>query len=219
MLNGATTSSLHILTYSQGAKPSELVIEACRRNNVDLLKEVIEGCTTSEAATKLLNDSKSVLGSHAYHEAASRGNCMDHPNSTQYTSFGLTHPTDEIIDYLLDQEGFECDPLNKREGDTPLHSAVRWANEQGKENHAFAIQLIEMMLEAGSDPRIRNKAKLKAADLVNPSNKELREAIQKAEYVMQNEGDFVDVEEEEDEGPTGSNSDSDFDEPETGARR
>lgn len=75
-----------------------------------------------------------------------------------------------------------------------------------------------MMLEAGSDPRIRNKAKLKAADLVNPSNTELREAIQKAEYVMQNEGDFVDVE-EEDDGPTGSNSDSDFDEPETSARR
>lgn len=76
-----------------------------------------------------------------------------------------------------------------------------------------------MMMEAGSDPRIRNKAKLKAADLVNPSNTELREAIQKAEYVMQNEGDFVDVEVEDDEGPTGSNSDSDFDEPETNARR
>ena len=136
-----------------------------------------------------------------------------------YKSSQLTWTADEIIDYLLDQEGFECDPLNKREGDTPLHSAVRWANEQGKENHDFVIQLVEMMLDAGSDPRIRNKAKLKAADLVNPSNTELREAIQKAEYVMQNEGDFVEVEDEEDEGPTGSNSDSDFDEPETGARR
>ena len=136
-----------------------------------------------------------------------------------YKSSQLTWTADEIIDYLLDQEGFDCDKLNKREGATPLHSAVRWANEQGKENHDFVIQLIEMMLDAGSDPRIRNKAKLKAADLVNPSNTELREAIQKAEYVMQNEGDFVEVEDEEDEGPTGSNSDSDFDEPETGARR
>ena len=120
---------------------------------------------------------------------------------------------------MLDQEGFECDPINKREGDTPLHTAVRWANEQGKENHEFAIQLIEMMLEAGSDPRIRNKAKLKAAELVTPSNTELREVIQKAEYVMQNEGDFVDAEEEDDEGPTGSNSDSDFDEPESNPRK
>jgi hypothetical protein len=54
---------------------------------------------------------------------------------------------------LLDQEGFECDPINKREGDTPLHSAVRWANEVAEEQKEFASSLIEMMLEAGSDPR------------------------------------------------------------------
>ncbi len=61
--------------------------------------------------------------------------------------------TDDIIDMLLDQEGFECDPINKREGDTPLHSAVRWANEVPQEQKEFATSLIEMMLEAGSDPR------------------------------------------------------------------
>jgi hypothetical protein len=65
--------------------------------------------------------------------------------------------------------------------------------------------------------RIRNKAKLKAVDLVNPANKDLREELQKAEYVMQNQGDFIDVEAEDDEGPTGSNSDSDFDEDEAPA--
>jgi hypothetical protein len=54
---------------------------------------------------------------------------------------------------LLDQEGFECDPINKREGDTPLHSAVRWANEVSEDQMEFASSLIEMMLEAGSDPR------------------------------------------------------------------
>jgi hypothetical protein len=54
---------------------------------------------------------------------------------------------------LLDQEGFECDPINKREGDTPLHSAVRWANEVSEKQMEFASSLIEMRLEAGSDPR------------------------------------------------------------------
>ncbi len=54
---------------------------------------------------------------------------------------------------LLDQEGFECDPINRREGDTPLHSAVRWANEVREDQREFASSLIEMMLEAGSDPR------------------------------------------------------------------
>ena len=56
-------------------------------------------------------------------------------------------------------------------------------------------------------------------DLVNPRNTELRDLLQKAEYVMQNQGDFIDVEEEEDEGPTGSNSDSDFDEPELNGKK
>jgi len=179
----------------EGAKPSELVIEACRRNNTELLTSVIESCTSPEAVAKLLNESKSVLGNYAYHEAASKGNY-------------------EIIDMLLDQEGFECDPINTREGDTPLHSAVRWVNEQPAENYEYGASLIEMMLEAGSDPRIRNKAKLKAVDLVDPRNTELRDVLQKAEYVMQNQGDFIDAEAEEEEGPTGSNSDSDFDEEE-----
>jgi ankyrin repeat protein len=62
--------------------------------------------------------------------------------------------TDEIIDLLLDQEGFECDPINRREGDTPLHSAVRWVNEQSTENQEYGYSLIEMMLEAGSDPKL-----------------------------------------------------------------
>ena len=53
---------------------------------------------------------------------------------------------------LLDQEGFECDPTNKIDGDTPLHAAVRWANQQPESNKEFVHGLIEMMLEAGSDP-------------------------------------------------------------------
>lgn len=56
-------------------------------------------------------------------------------------------------------------------------------------------------------------------DLVNPRNTELRDLLQKAEYVMQNQGDFIEVEEEEEEGPTGSNSDSDFDEPEQNGKK
>lgn len=73
--------------------------------------------------------------------------------------------------------------------------------------------------DQGSNYRIRNKAKLKAADLVNPANTELRDLLQKAEYVLQNQGDFIDAEEEEDEGPTGSNSDSDFDEEPTNGKK
>lgn len=61
---------------TQGASTKELLIEACRRNNVDLLQEIISGCKSDEEISDLLNNTTSVLGNHLYHEAALRGNCM-----------------------------------------------------------------------------------------------------------------------------------------------
>jgi hypothetical protein len=123
---------------------------------------------------------------------------------------------------LLDQEGFECDPINRIEGDTPLHSAVRYVNTLTEsqpltdEISEFAKELIGMMVEAGSDPRIRNKANLTAYQLTDPRNEKLKQQLQDAVDIMQNQGDFIDAEEEEaaeEEGDdyTGSGSDSDFD--------
>ena len=55
--------------------------------------------------------------------------------------------------------------------------------------------------------RIRNKAKLKPMELVDPRNSELRASLQKAEFTMTAGDDVVDND-AEDEGPTGSASDS-----------
>lgn len=64
------------LVNSQGAKPSELLIEAARRNNTDLLQEVIDDAGGPEKAAVLLNETKTVMGNYIYHEAALQGNCM-----------------------------------------------------------------------------------------------------------------------------------------------
>jgi len=186
-------------TEVEGAKPSELLIEACRRNNTELLQEVIDSCKNPEEVAELLNSTKTVLGNYLYHEAALRGNA-------------------EVIDMLLDQEGFECDPINEREGDTPLHSMVRWINEQPEDEWEYGRQLVDMMIEAGNDPRIKNKANLTAELLVDPRNETLRLALQDALDLQFNAGDVIDLEkeaEEEDEALAsdyeGSASDSDFD--------
>ncbi|KAJ4185948.1 hypothetical protein NW767_012809 [Fusarium falciforme] len=156
-----------------GASVKELLIEACRRNNTDLLTECLEDKSDPEI-TKLLNETTTVMGNHLYHEAASRGNY-------------------EIIDLLLDQPDFECDPLTRLEGDTPLHTAIRWINSEPPAQRPFGNALVEMMLEAGSNPRVKNKARLTPYQLVDPTNKELRELIQKHEYANQNAGDFINV--------------------------
>ncbi|KAK3949923.1 hypothetical protein QBC32DRAFT_348023 [Pseudoneurospora amorphoporcata] len=158
----------------EGASVGEQLIEACRRNNTDLLSEILSS-KSDEEISSLLNDTTTVMGNHLYHEAALRGNY-------------------EIIDMLLDQPGFECDPVNRIEGDTPLHSAIRWINSEPEAQREFGNALVDMMLEAGSNPRVKNKGGLTALQLVDPRNKGLRELIQKHEYALLNAGDFVSAE-------------------------
>jgi hypothetical protein len=97
---------------------------------------------------------------------------------------------------LLDQPNFECDPINRVEGDTPLHTAIRWINSEPAEQREFGNALVDMMLEAGSSSRIKNKGGLTAYQLVDPRNSALRELIQKHEYAALNAGDFVNADSE-----------------------
>ena len=66
---------------------------------------------------------------------------------------------------------------------------------------------MEILLDAGCDPRIRNKGKLRPVDLVEAREKEVRLALQKAEVALFAGGDVV--EEDEDEGVDGPGSESD----------
>lgn len=59
----------------QGASKKEQLVEACRRNNTDLLAEIVEDCGSEEEISSLLNTTTTVLGNHLYHEAALAGNC------------------------------------------------------------------------------------------------------------------------------------------------
>lgn len=112
------------------------------------------------------------MGNHLYHEAALRGNY-------------------EIVDALLDMPDFECDPVNRVEGDTPLHSVVRWINSEPEAQREFGNALVDMMLEAGSSPRVKNKGGLTPGQLVDPANEGLKEVIRRHEYATLNQGDFV----------------------------
>ncbi|KAI1337163.1 ankyrin repeat protein [Xylariaceae sp. FL0016] len=160
----------------EGASVKEQLVEACRRNNTELLTEIISECKNDDEISNLLNNTTTVMGNHLYHEAAKGGHY-------------------EIIDMLLDQPNFECDPVNRQEGDTPLHTAIRWINSEPAEQREFGNALVEMMLEAGSSTRVKNKAKLTPYQLVDPRNQGLRDLIQKHEYAALNAGDFVGADE------------------------
>jgi hypothetical protein len=76
------TSVTYVLTENQqGASPREIVLEACRRNNTDLLQEVFDDFTKANKKTatasiaQLLNGARDGIGNGVLHLAATNGNC------------------------------------------------------------------------------------------------------------------------------------------------
>ncbi|KAK3068001.1 hypothetical protein LTR53_010517 [Teratosphaeriaceae sp. CCFEE 6253] len=170
-----------------GASPREQLIESCRRNNTELLSSLLTSLKRPDAIAKFLNTTTDALGASALHLAA------------QYGSY-------EVLDIILDQEGVEIDGQEKRDGDACLHRAVRFVNGLAVGEWEAGRAVVDILVDAGCDPRIRNKAKLRPIDLVDPRNKELRTALQTAEMAMTAGGDMV---VEDDDAPNGAGSESD----------
>ncbi len=63
------------LTQAQGASPRELLLEACRRNNTNLLSELLARFPTPEKIAHLLNTATDGLGNYCLHVAAAHGSC------------------------------------------------------------------------------------------------------------------------------------------------
>lgn len=120
-----------------GATPREQLVEACRRNNTALLSELLAAPPLSskpKAIAEFLNTTTDALGSSALHIAA------------QYGSY-------DVLDLLLDQEDVEIDLPERRDGDTALHKAVRYANSLDKAEWDFGRDIVDILLDAGCDPR------------------------------------------------------------------
>lgn len=107
------------------------------------------------------------------------------------------------MDELLNVEFLECDPLTRRDKETPIHRAVSYANEREVE---LGEAMAKMLVEAGGDPRIKDGHGRKPSDICTPRTEGLRTILRKEEYIA-NEGLKASAP-EEDEGPTGSASDS-----------
>ena len=111
---------------------------------------------------------------------------------------------------LLDQEGVETDPKTRRDERTPLHCAVEYCNgleraewEEGGAGRA----VVDILLDAGCDPRIRDKHKQRPLEICDPRNEEVRNMLRKAEMALQ-EGEAL-AGADEDEGGSGPPSDED----------
>ncbi|KAI8087198.1 ankyrin repeat-containing domain protein [Thamnidium elegans] len=65
--------------------------------------------------------------------------------------------------------------LRNKQGNTPLHLAVQY-----EEDPEVAVSMVDILLDSGADPRIRNKANSTVADFVVGRNDDMRALIDQA---------------------------------------
>jgi hypothetical protein len=111
---------------------------------------------------------------------------------------------DDVMDELLNIELLECDPLTRREKETPIHCAVKYANEREVE---LGEAMAKMLIDAGGDPRVRDGHGRKPAEICTGRTAELRSVLAKEEYIL-NEGLNKSAHAEDDDAGSGPASDS-----------
>lgn len=167
------------MSENEGASYKEQVLECARRNNVELFTTIKQEVQPDQLALLLNSTTEMITNNSPLHIATLLGNW-------------------EFIDAVLDVEGVEIDPLN-RDGDTPLHLAVKFAGDEPE----YGYFIIDNLVDAGSDAKIVDRHGLKPVNYVR-DNEKLRSLLESAEY-----GSMVPEVPEEPLDDEGSASDSD----------
>ena len=101
--------------------------------------------------------------------------------------------TDDVLDELLNISYLECDPLTLRDKETPIHSAVKYANEREVE---LGQAMAQMLVDAGGDPRVKDGHGRRPAEICTPRTEDLRTMLGQHEYIL-NEGLHREAQKEE----------------------
>ncbi|KAI8994812.1 ankyrin repeat-containing domain protein [Pilobolus umbonatus] len=78
------------------------------------------------------------------------------------------------LEILLKVPGINVNMRNKQ-GNTPLHLAVQY-----EDDYEVALNMVDLLIDAGADPRIENDAKSTVATYVMGRNDDMKELIDQA---------------------------------------
>ena len=158
---------------------------------------------SKEQIADFFNTTTDTMGNFLLHVCANYGSCMLWI-SADVEQRGANFYADDVMDELLNVELLECDPLTLREKETPIHCAVKYANEREVE---LGEAMAKMLIDAGGDPRVRDRHGRKPAEICTGRTAELRSMLAKEEYIL-NEGLNKGVHADEDDADSGPASDS-----------
>ncbi|KIY65728.1 ankyrin [Cylindrobasidium torrendii FP15055 ss-10] len=129
-------------------------------------------------------------------------NCVDGLGNTPL-HIAVAQGSTDVLEHILSHDECDVDPINRVEKATPLHLAVQVQHPQLRRH------LVESLLEAGADTKIRDRNGETAKDLVPLSDTETLELFRKAAAQASVSQDDVANDDDDDEPGSGSGSDSD----------
>ncbi|EPB86294.1 hypothetical protein HMPREF1544_06936 [Mucor circinelloides 1006PhL] len=165
------------MTEDQGAPANELMLSLCRNDQEEDLEKLLDEGNCDVSFTD-------GAGNTAAHYAAKAG------------SIGC-------LEVLVNHDDINLDIKNTLEGQTPLHIAVQYANQ----DHEMALAMVELLLAGGADPKIADRSKLTPIMLVNPKYQDIKEKLDEASVAI--DLDDSDIANDDDVDDNGSASESD----------
>lgn len=75
--------------------------------------------------------------------ASSSSSSTSNHHDALFTS--VLHGSTDVLEYILAEEGCDVDPINRIEGATPLHLAIKL------EDRELSLAIVDSLLEAGAD--------------------------------------------------------------------
>ncbi|CAO3700359.1 unnamed protein product [Rhizopus stolonifer] len=99
------------------------------------------------------------------------------------------------LEMLVRVPGLELNKKNNKQGNTPLHMAVQYEDDP-----EVALDIVDLLLNSGADPRVRNNAGSTARDYIPGGNEDMKDLIDQAiaGYAM-NELDYDNDDDEEED--------------------
>ncbi|KAI0756448.1 ankyrin [Daedaleopsis nitida] len=108
----------------------------------------------------------------------------------------------DILEHILEQDGCDVDPQNRIEKATPLHLALRIEDDDLRK------AVVESLLDAGADPKIKDKNGDTPLTLVSEDDTEVRALLRKSQAQASiAQSDVANDDDDDDEEGSGSGSD------------
>jgi len=116
--------------------------------------------------------------------------------------YAAQYGSTDCLEHILEQDGCDVDIQNRLERATPLHLAIRLEDEE------LRRYVVASLLDAGADPKIRNKFSQTPIDMLAADDIDTRDIFRRAvaQATMISSGDLVD-EDDLEEGDEGSEED------------